>query len=169
MIRAAIWLDENDNANRMEAVKILARPEYVGADAEVIANSMTGTFEYEKGDKRPVPDFNVFFRYFATYPYYSDAIWYLTQMRRWGQIAEQKPDDWYMETAKKVYRPDIYLAAAKELIAEGKARAEDFPLDTDGFRPATNEFIDGMSYDGRKPNDYLKRFPIGLKDAETAS
>ena len=37
----------------------------------VIANSMTGTFEYERGDKRAVPDFNVFFRYFATYPYYT--------------------------------------------------------------------------------------------------
>jgi len=85
MIRAAAWLDENDNANRMEAVKILARPQYVGADAKVIANSMTGTFEYEKGDKRAVPDFNVFFRYNATYPYYSDAIWYLTQMRRWDR------------------------------------------------------------------------------------
>ncbi len=78
LIRAAIWLDANNNANRPEAVKILAKSEYVGADDEVIANSMTGTFEYEKGDKRAVPDFNVFFRYFATYPYYSDAVWYLT-------------------------------------------------------------------------------------------
>ncbi|MCB1813413.1 MAG: ABC transporter substrate-binding protein, partial [Candidatus Competibacteraceae bacterium] len=67
LIRAAIWLDENNNANRTEAVEILSRSEYVGADAEVIANSMTGTFEYEKGDKRDVADFNVFFRYFATY------------------------------------------------------------------------------------------------------
>ncbi|WP_372866232.1 CmpA/NrtA family ABC transporter substrate-binding protein, partial [Pseudomonas sp.] len=75
LIRAGMWLDENDNANREEAVEILSRPEYVGADAKVIANSMTGTFEYEKGDKREVPDFNVFFRYNATYPYYSDAIW----------------------------------------------------------------------------------------------
>ena len=57
-----------------------------GADSEVIANSMTGTFEYEKGDKREAPDFNVFFRHNATYPYYSDAIWYLTQMRRWGKL-----------------------------------------------------------------------------------
>lgn len=90
MIRAAQWLDANDNANRPEAVKILAKSAYVGADEEVLANSMTGTFEYEKGDKRNVPDFNVFFRYNATYPFYSDAIWYLTQMRRWGQIAEPK-------------------------------------------------------------------------------
>ncbi|MCB1349134.1 MAG: ABC transporter substrate-binding protein, partial [Maritimibacter sp.] len=43
LIRAAMWLDENDNANREEAVEILSRPEYVGADYEVIANSMTGT------------------------------------------------------------------------------------------------------------------------------
>jgi len=75
LIRAAQWLDANNNANRPEAVEILSRPEYVGADYDVIANSMTGTFEYEKGDKRKVPDFNVFFRYNATYPYYSDAIW----------------------------------------------------------------------------------------------
>jgi nitrate/nitrite transport system substrate-binding protein len=165
LIRAAKWLDDNNNANRPEAVKILAKPAYVGADYKVIANSMTGTFEYEKGDKREVPDFNVFFRYHATYPYYSDAVWYLTQMRRWGQIADQKPDSWYMDIAKKVYRPDIYAIAAKELIAEGKMQASDFPdfAKESGFRPPQTEFIDGITYDGRKPNDYLKQFPIGLK------
>ncbi|MGH9371201.1 MAG: CmpA/NrtA family ABC transporter substrate-binding protein, partial [Vicinamibacterales bacterium] len=57
LIRAAMWLDENDGRNRTEAVKIISRPEYVGADAAVIANSMTGTFEYGKGDKRSLPDF----------------------------------------------------------------------------------------------------------------
>ena len=165
MIRAAKWLDENNNANRPEAVKILSQPNYVGADYDVIANSMTGTFEYEKGDKRDVPDFNVFFRYNATYPYYSDAVWYLTQMRRWGQIAEQKPDDWYMETAKSVYRPDIYRQAAEALIAEGKMTPEDFPdfgAET-GFRPPQTEFIDDVTFDGTKPNEYLEKFSIGLK------
>ncbi len=168
MIRAAKWLDENNNANRVEASKILAKPNYVGADVKVIENSMTGTFEYEKGDKRSVPDFNVFFRYNATYPYYSDAVWYLTQMRRWGQIDEQKPDSWYMDIAKKVYRSDIYALAAKELIAEGKLKASDFPDFTKetGFRPPQKEFIDGITYDGTKPNEYLKKFKIGLKGAD---
>ena len=169
LIRAAMWLDANNDANRAEAVKILSRPEYVGADAAVIANSMTGTFEYEKGDKRAVPDFNVFFRYFATYPYYSDAVWYLTQMRRWGQITESKPDSWYHDVAKKVYRPDIYLEAAKMLIAEGKAKKADFPFDADGYRPPQTEFIDGITYDGRKPNEYLEKFPIGLKSDQVVS
>jgi nitrate/nitrite transport system substrate-binding protein len=168
LIRAAHWLDENNNANRPEAVEILSESRYVGADYEVIANSMTGTFEYEKGDKRAIPDFNVFFRYNATYPYYSDAVWYLTQMRRWGQIAEPKADSWYMDIAKKVYRPDIYAVAAKELIEEGKLPASAFPdFETEtGFKPAQTEFIDEITFDGTQPNAYLEQFPIGLKGEE---
>ena len=165
LIRAAIWLDENDNANREAAVEILSRPEYVGADAEVIANSMTGTFEYEKGDKREVPDFNVFFRYNANYPYYSDAVWYLTQMRRWGQIAEAKPDSWYDEVAKSVYKPEIFLEAAKLLVEDGLADEADFDWDSDGYKAATpgEDVIDGIPYDGKAPNAYLESLPIGLK------
>ncbi|HEX6994641.1 MAG TPA: CmpA/NrtA family ABC transporter substrate-binding protein [Gammaproteobacteria bacterium] len=166
LIRAAIWLDENDNANRTEAARILSRPDYVGADFDVIAASMTGTFEYERGDKRPVPDFNVFFREFATYPYYSDAIWYLTQMRRWGQIEEGKPDEWYHDVARSVYRPDVYLEAARQLVEEGRADRGDFPWDTDGYRPPQDGFIDGIVFDARSPNAYLEQLAIGLKGDE---
>ncbi|HZL95957.1 MAG TPA: CmpA/NrtA family ABC transporter substrate-binding protein, partial [Vicinamibacterales bacterium] len=169
LIRAAMWLDAKGNTNRPAAVEILARSEYVGADAAVIANSMTGTFEYERGDKRAVPDFNVFFRYYATYPYYSDAIWYLTQMRRWGQIGEQKTDEWYAATAKSVYRPDVYLKAARLLVEEGLASEQDFPWTTDGYRAPQSEFIDGVVYDGRQPNAYLESLAIGLKGADTAA
>ncbi|NDV53240.1 CmpA/NrtA family ABC transporter substrate-binding protein [Salipiger sp. PrR003] len=165
LIRAAMWLDENDNANRMEAVQMLSKPEYVGADAEVIANSMTGTFEYEKGDVREVPDFNVFFRHNATYPYYSDAVWYLTQMRRWGQIAEAKPDSWYDEVAKSVYKPEIYLEAARALVDEGLAKEAYFDWASDGYKAPTpsEDIIDGIAYDGKAPNAYLESLPIGLK------
>jgi len=168
LLRAAKWLDEDNNKNRSEAVKILSKSQYVGADYEVIANSMTGSFEYEKGDKRSVPDFNVFFRYNATYPYYSDAVWYLTQMRRWGQISDYKEDGWYKEMAQKVYKPEVYAIAAKELIEEGKMKAEYFPdFDNEsGYRKPQSEFIDGVTYDGTKPNDYLNKFKIGIKEKE---
>ena len=162
LIRAGKWLDASPE-NRVKACEILSKPEYVGADRQIIANSMTGTWEYYKGDKRPMPDFNVFFRYYATYPFYSDAVWYLTQMRRWGQIAEGRPDEWYAATARDVYKPEIYSKAAAALIAEGKLKADEVPT-TDGYRPPTAEFIDGIEYDGRKPNDYLKKFSIGLKN-----
>ena len=165
LIRAAKWLDEDNNANRMEAVEILARSEYVGADAEVIANSMTGTFEYEKGDKRDVPDFNVFYRYYATYPFYSDAVWYLTQMRRWGQIADHKDDAWYDEVAKSVYLPDIYMTAAEMLIEEGYVDKADFPFGTDGYKAPTpaEDIIDGIAFDAKAPNAYIDSLTIGLK------
>ena len=163
LIRAGRWLDGGGD-HRKEAAKILSRKDYVGADYEVIANSMTGTFLFQKTDKREMPDFNVFYRYNATYPFYSDAIWFLTQMRRWGQISESKPDAWYHETAKKVYRPDVYLAAAKELLEEGKIEKDEIPWDTDGYKPATSDFIDGMTYDGKKPLEYIAGFKIGLKD-----
>jgi nitrate/nitrite transport system substrate-binding protein len=163
LIRAGKWLDENNGANRKEAVEILSRPEYVGADFEVIANSMTGTFEFEKGDKRDMPDFNVFFRYNATYPYYSDCVWFLTQMRRWGQITETKPQEWYAETAKKIYLPEVWEKAATALVAEGHLSQSDIPT-TDGYKPATADFIDGMTYDGKDPIAYINGFKIGNKD-----
>lgn len=169
LIRAAKWLDENNNANRSAAAKMISASHYVGADYKVIANSMTGVFEYDRGDVRPQPDFNVFFRYNANYPYYSDAIWYLTQMRRWGQIGEAKPDNWYAETAKKVFQPDVYRTAVKDLIDEGKMKATDFPdlSQVTGYRkPEDTKFIDGKVFDATKPNEYINQFEIGLKGEE---
>ncbi len=173
LIRAGMWLDETDASgkliNRDEAARILSRSEYVGADYEVIKNSMTGYFYFQKTDKRPMPDFNVFFKYNASYPWYSDCIWFLTQMRRWGQIPEEKSARWYHDTAKKIYRPDVYQDAAKHLIEEGLMEKKDLPKFPflsrwKGYRKPTNEFIDGKTFDARKPIDYINSFKLGIKD-----
>ena len=162
IIKAQQWLDVDGGKNRAEAVKILARSNYVGADEAVIGASMTGQFTFQAGDTRPAPDFNIFFNDYAGYPFYSDAIWYLTQMRRWGQIAEDQTDQWYFDTAKAVYRPDLYLAAARKLADEGVIPVDSIP-ETDGFKDQQSGFIDGIVYDGKAPNAYLAKFPIGLK------
>jgi nitrate/nitrite transport system substrate-binding protein len=173
LIRAGMWLDEQDSSgvykNRHEAARILSRPEYVGADYAVIKNSMTGYFYFQSTDKRPMPDFNVFFNHHASYPWYSDCVWFLTQMRRWGQIPQSKSASWYHETAKKIYRPDIYMAAAKHLMEEDYMKKEQLPaIDEDdtwaGYRPPTNDFIDGNQYDARKPIEYINSFKIGIKE-----
>lgn len=169
LIRAGKWLDATDASgkliNREEAARILSRSEYVGADYEVIRNSMTGFFYFQKTDKRPMPDFNVFFKYHASYPWYSDCIWFLTQMRRWGQIPEAKPASWYKEVAQKIYRPDIYRAAAKHLTEEGHLEAAEIPHSTtDGYRSASNDFIDFKLYNPHDPIGYVNSFKIGLKD-----
>ncbi|WP_366184433.1 CmpA/NrtA family ABC transporter substrate-binding protein [Flavobacterium ovatum] len=161
LIRAGKWLD--DPKNRDEAVKILSSPAYVGADEAVLKNSMTGTFEYEKGDKRDAADFNVFFKHNATYPFYSDGVWYMTQMRRWGQITEAQPADWYASKIKEVYLPEIWTKAAELLVKEGNLEQADIPT-TDGYKEATSDFIDGLQYDGKKPLEYIKSMKIGNKN-----
>lgn len=170
LIRAGKWLDETDDdgtlVNREEACRLLSQSNYVGADFDVIRNSMTGYFYFQKSDKREMPDFNVFFKYHCSYPWYSDGIWFLTQMRRWGQITEAKPAEWYAETARQVYKPDIYLNAAKRLLAEGHIEKDDIPWDTDGFKPPTSDFIDGIEFDARQPVKYLNSHVIGNKDPE---
>lgn len=168
LILAGQWLDETDDSgelvNREEAARILSRPDYVGADYDVIKNSMTGFFYFQKTDKRAMPDFNVFFKYYCTYPWYSDGVWFLTQMRRWGQITDPKPAEWYAETAKEVYKPEIYLKAARMLVEEELLPEAAVPWDTDGYKPATSDFIDGITYDGKKPIEYLNSHNIGNKD-----
>ncbi|HYC56216.1 MAG TPA: CmpA/NrtA family ABC transporter substrate-binding protein [Candidatus Binatia bacterium] len=161
LLRAGKWLDQSV-ANRDEAARILSKPEYVGADYEIISRMLTGKFGYGEEDIRDEPDWDVFFRGHATYPYYSGAVWWLTQVRRWGQI-DAKPDQWYLDLARKVYRPDIWTAAAKELVAQGRMTEAEMPQ-TDGFKshPAS-DFIDNIAYDGRRPNEYLQKFAIGMK------
>ena len=55
------------------------------------------------------------------------------------------------------------------LVAEGKVSTEEIPAsDYDGYRPATNEFIDGNTYDARDPIGYINSFVIGNKDGDSA-
>lgn len=169
LILAGKWLDETDAEgnflHREEAAELLSNKDYVGADAEVIKRSMTGTFVFQKSDVRPMPDFNVFFKYHASYPHYSDCVWFLTQMRRWGQITESKSADWYEKTAKDVYKPEIYRMAAMMLVSEGKLQESELPPPTyDGYREPTTDFIDGKLYDGKDPVGYINSFEIGYKD-----
>lgn len=165
LIRASMWLDAEGGKNRPEAVKMLANSKYVGADEKVLMASMTGKFTFGSGDTRDTPEFNLFFDQQASYPFYSDGIWFLTQMRRWGQISEDKSDQWYLDTVKSVYRPDLYDAAAQSLVADGKATAEQFPK-TDGFRVYSRKAIDGVAFDAHKPAAYAASFSIGLKPGQ---
>ena len=167
LIRAGAWLDAQDNANRSEAAQMISAAYYVGADAAIIKRSMTGEFEFAPGDNRKAPDFNVFFRYHATYPFYSDAIWYLTQMRRWGQLSDAKPDSWYLDTAKNAFDVQLYQQAARELITEGKFSSADFPdfaKESGIKKPTDYKFADNKLFDANTPNKYLQQFTIGYKD-----
>ena len=44
-----------------------------------------------------------------------------------------------------------------------------FDFDADGYRDPSADFIDGVAYDGTKPNAYIDSLTIGLKGAQTVS
>lgn len=166
LIRAGMWCDESPE-NRHKIAEILAAKEYIGAKAEILGESVSGTLVYgykSDGslDRRPEPDFNIFFKKGASYPEPGRMVWGLTQFRRWGMVPENKPDAWYQEVAEKVSGTAIYKKAFESLVKDGLAKAEDLPKDDYPTYPA-EAFIDGIAFDPKKPNEYLSKFPIGLK------
>jgi two-component system, oxyanion-binding sensor len=158
LVEACAWLDEP--SNRIEAARVLAAPRYVNAPVEVIARSMSGEYRFAR-DARPVavPDFHIFHRQAANFPWRSHADWFLAQMMRWGQADAGIGDP--QAVADRVFRCDIYRAAASELALpcptesrkpEG-AHADPWILPTNG-RPiamAADDFLDGSVFDLSDP------------------
>ena len=58
----------------------------------------------------------------------------------------------------------VLLWALGLLAAVGVIARSSFTTDMGAFLPQnpSNDFIDGITYDGRKPNAYLTSFKIGL-------
>jgi nitrate/nitrite transport system substrate-binding protein len=111
LIEACRWLDEP--GNRLEAARILAAREYVNAPEAVLAAGLMDRFRYGPGEApKSLPDFHVFHRYAANFPWLSHAEWILTQMLRWGQLKGQVD---VRRAAAAVYRPDLYRRAAAGL------------------------------------------------------
>jgi two-component system, oxyanion-binding sensor len=98
LLEAAQWLD--DPANRAETARVLSQPRYLNMPAEVMQRTLW------------LPDFHVFHRKFANFPWRSHADWFLAQMVRWGQAS---PSIDIKATSDRVYRTDIYRAAASEM------------------------------------------------------
>ncbi|MGD9717168.1 MAG: CmpA/NrtA family ABC transporter substrate-binding protein [Sulfuricurvum sp.] len=146
VIEAGMWLDASWD-NRKEASKILSSKAYVNAPTDVIDNSMTGTYMFTNGVTTPMPNFNVFGKKQALYPYYSHGLWQVTQMIRWGQL--DKPVD-MKKTVESVYRPDLFAKAAKEV---------NYTLPASPWKKES-KFIDGVTFDPNKAVDYIYNAPI---------
>ena len=59
-----------------------------------------------------VADFFLPFDKGANFPWKSHALWFYTQMVRWGQVAHTPRNE---AAARDTYRPDLYRAALKPL------------------------------------------------------
>lgn len=166
LLEASRWLDEP--AHRIEATEIIARSVYVNAPEHVVRMSMTGTFQYAADEMpRALPDFNVFHRYAANFPWRSHAVWFLTQMLRWGQLGRAID---MQAVANAVYRPDIHRQAAAHLglpcpavdhKTEGR-HDHNWKLyeGSSSLLMGADRFLDGRLFDPSQPLDYLRGFEV---------
>jgi NitT/TauT family transport system ATP-binding protein len=100
-----------DPANRQANAAILARPEYVGADPELILHAISDRLVLRQGGE-PVAysDFMFQHREAANFPWVSQAQWLYSQMVRWDRLEFSAAD---AEAAGRVFRPDVYRSALK--------------------------------------------------------
>ncbi|RXH15187.1 CmpA/NrtA family ABC transporter substrate-binding protein [Bradyrhizobium guangzhouense] len=111
LVRAAVKAAEfiEGPANLDEATRILAQPERIGVDPEVIQRSLTGRLKISPdGTARESGRYLLVGREGAGRPDPVQAAWLYAQMVRWGQTP-LSPEA--VKTAMAVFRPDLYDAA----------------------------------------------------------
>ena len=166
LLEASRWLDELQN--RLDAAAMISRSIYVNAPEHVVRMSMTGTFQYAANEMpRALPDFNVFYRYAANFPWRSHALWFISQMVRWGQV--DKAVD-MRAVAEEVYRPDIFRDAAESLGL--LCPSIDYKLEghhdnswklhegSESLLMGSDRFLDGRTFDPSNPLNYLRGFDV---------
>lgn len=107
---SAAWC--GDCANHVELAEILAARAVVDRPAAWMLHGLSGRLDTGGGESRHAEDFFVPFAKSATFPWKSHALWFYSQMVRWGQIAHAAEN---VEIARATYRPDIYRRALKPL------------------------------------------------------
>ncbi|MEA2894926.1 MAG: two-component system, oxyanion-binding sensor [Bradyrhizobium sp.] len=105
--RAAEFIE--DPRNRAEAARILAQPERIGVDADVIQRTLDGRLKISPdGTMRESSRYLLVGREGAARPDPVQAAWLYAQMVRWGQ-ASITPEA--LKVAQAVFRPDLYDTA----------------------------------------------------------
>jgi ABC-type nitrate/sulfonate/bicarbonate transport system substrate-binding protein len=110
LYRASAWCAET--ANHGELARLLADPAYIGCPAEWLMPALSGQIATGDGTTVAVGDFFMPQAKAATFPWKSHALWFYSQMVRWGQM-EATAD--HEAIARETYRPDLYRAALGQL------------------------------------------------------
>lgn len=110
LYRAAMWCA--DVANREGLAALLGSPAYVDRPPEWMLPALSGEIGIGGGQVTAVDEFFVPLGKAATFPWKSHALWFYSQMVRWGQIGHTPQNE---KIARETYRPDIYRAALEPL------------------------------------------------------
>jgi ABC-type nitrate/sulfonate/bicarbonate transport system substrate-binding protein len=163
---AAQWCGEREN--HTEIAEIMAAPDYLALPSALILPALDGHLDIGGGVTVEVPDHFVPYARAANFPWTSHALWFYSQMVRWGEVEHSMAR---ATAAAATFRPDIYRAALAplgvpvpvsdskvELLAEGPSEV----AATRGtLLVGPSGFFDGQLFDPAKINGYIaaQRFP----------
>lgn len=160
LYKAAVWCERPEN--HPELSHLLAEPRFVGAPADNLLRGLSNRLRLQPdGDLQQVHNFYLPASQAATFPWASHAVWFYSQMVRWGQVAF---DPEQAAQARATYRPDLYRLALGKITAnipaidakvEGLGRRE---LPGAGLlQYGPDGFFDDMRFDSGDLPAYLRK------------
>ena len=150
ILEAQQWCEKAENKEEM--CTIISGREWLKIEPADILGRAQGNVDYgiEGKTLENSPLLMKFWADFASYPFKSHDLWFLTEDIRWGYI----PGDTDTKAlVDKVNREDIWKEAAKAL---GVADAEIPASPSRGVET----FFDGVKFDPENPSEYLKGLAI---------
>jgi len=146
ILDAGKFIDTSLSTKR-EMAEVVADRAYVNTDRDVILGRILGRYDNGLGKTWDDPNHMKFYADGAVnFPYLTDAMWFMTQHRRWGLLKE---DVDYLAIAKKVNQIDLYKQAA----SLAKTGVPKEPI-------RTSKMIDGVVWDGKDPKKYAAGFKL---------
>jgi NitT/TauT family transport system ATP-binding protein len=95
---------------------LLAEPRFVGAPADILLRGLSNELRLQPGGElHKVSNFYLPATHAATFPWTSHALWFYSQMVRWGQVAF---DADHLAQVRATYRPDLYRVALAKSSAD---------------------------------------------------
>jgi nitrate/nitrite transport system substrate-binding protein len=149
VMEAQQWCDRKEN--KQEMCEIVGRRSWFNVPVADILPRVMGDYNYGLGRQvKDSPHLMKFWRDFASYPFQSHDLWFLTENMRWGKL-DPKLDA--QALIKKVNREDLWREAANTL---GVAATE-IPTSTSRGKET---FFDGKVFDPENPAAYLASLEI---------
>ena len=154
VLEASRWI-EASAANRRRMCETIATKAYVDTGVDAIDRRTHGHDQDGRGDHREPGHLKFFGDGAVNYPYLSDGMWFMTQFKRWGLLADH-PD--YLGVARSVQRLALYREAAQQLKVHLPAGAM-----------RSSRLLDGVVWDGSEPARYADSFAIRAQPALAAA
>lgn len=149
VMEAQMWCDKAEN--KQEMAEIISKREYLKVPVKDIADRSAGKFDFGNGRvEENSPHVMKFWSDFASYPYQSHDLWFITEDQRWGYLPANLDAK---ALIKQVNREDIWREAAKTM----NIAAAEIPTSTSR---GVETFFDGTKFDPENPQAYLQSLKI---------